>query len=167
MNIVSAVKYESGVDGLKTEEQLLDIFAELRKFYDELRGRKIKILSPDIESVDTFQEFLEIATDSKRTRVLLKGIGVIAGLTVQDAIVEYDMSHVARLVSSWDSNHCGDLCENYRIEHVAQDITEPYCRKGHTHFSPKKCDDIDPKFKNEDGEPARSLYHIIQEASVS
>lgn len=124
--------------------------------------KDLKIFFTNLEnSIGTLD--LEKATEQKgghdwkdEALVILTGTGRIDGLTVKEGSIEYDLSDVVELTSSWNLYRDGSCnsCNNYS-SHGCSIYHDP----GNI------CPDYDAHIKDPEGKTARSLEELIEDVS--
>ncbi|MBR9683424.1 hypothetical protein GOV03_02690, partial [Candidatus Woesearchaeota archaeon] len=99
-NHMIGLEYFAPYETVSTEEQLLEVFSDLKKCYSKLDSQFIMTDSNDVMITD-FADFLEAATQEKSV-VTLVGSGDIGGLKVENAVLTYDLSQVTEVTLYWD-----------------------------------------------------------------
>lgn len=159
---------------VKTEEQLIDVFNDLREQYKVIDpGFSLTHLGKDIQN---FSDFLGAAMDG-RPIVDVKGSGIIGGLEVKNGCLKYDLSSVRNLTMYWDQRRDGSChtCHKIRQTHISSDL-KYYCYvKGINEkklldpsYEPPmdwsgQCRSYAPRITNSKGKVARKLLDIIQQ----
>ncbi|MBI5148999.1 hypothetical protein HZA33_04940 [Candidatus Pacearchaeota archaeon] len=174
-NLIVGLKYQPKYGKIETEEQLLEIFSDLKENYSKFK-QNFSITS-DGKSVN-LKEFLKIAVDDpianagKFSRVVLSGSGDIGGIVVKDASLEYDLSSVSSLTKYWNiyqDKSCFSCTNQYTVL-ISQDESEARCKKINDGRSPGQvnrnhdCANYSAYLKNSEGKPARQLDALIEEA---
>ncbi len=166
MDIVCGLRYESGIEELETEEQLFSIFTELKENYNKFR-ENFEISDCNGDPIDNFSDFLVQAINEEAGMVFLKGSGEIAGLSVKNATLEYNLGDVVTLTEYWDIHRARDCyaCHNKESYWVDEDTKESECKKDHEPMNSQKCgDDFDSHIKNSKGKAARTLQEMVEAA---
>ncbi len=165
-NVLSGLKYYRPKYGaVKTEQQLMEIFGDLREIYSRFNSI-FQISTGNGEIIQDFKHFLKIAV-SENSLVILKGSGDIGGLTVKDASLEYDLSTIHNLTRYWNIYRDGSChsCHKIGQEFVTQDETESYCTIGVNPMQWNNCPKYDSFLKDSEGRTARRLEALIIEAT--
>ena len=160
---VVPIKYSVEIGELESEEQLLELFNELRREYERFR-ESFEILDVNEKPITTFRQFLLNSVNQKSPSIILKGSGNVVGLSVKDSIIKFNLSELAELVRYWDilvPVRCSN-CRNEGINYIDQDWTEPYCTRNHKLENPQSCGDYDPIIKGSGGGGARTLDVLIE-----
>ncbi len=163
-NLLVGLKYQPTNPKAETEQQLLQVFADLRKQYQQFN--QIFIISASTGSpVKDFEHFLRLAVQEDQS-VVLKGSGYIGGLNVQNALLEYDLSSVGALTEYWDVYRDGSChsCHNHYYQYVGME-SEHACSVMNPMDWSSKCPKHDAFRKNSEGKPARKLDELILEAT--
>jgi len=159
------LKYQPSLQEIKTEEQLLAVFSELKTIFEGFKN--FEVTNGSNTPVTILYRFLEIAI-SKKPTVTLKGSGNLGGLEIKNGRIEYDLSDLANLTEYWDINRddswCGISCEHFYREYYTENESNPKCKKNHEVGHPKSCADYSPFIHNAQGKPARSLSELISAA---
>ncbi len=166
-NLITGLKYQAPYQKVETEEQLMEVFSDLKKHFETFTSN-FKFTSPDKKAVESFRQFLEIATaiDGKPT-VVLTGSGNIGGLVVNDASLEYDLSSVSALTKYWDTYRDGTChsCHKIGREFLSQDESRWYCAIDIKPMKWHDCPSYDAHRKNSQGKAARTLAILVAEAT--
>lgn len=167
VNVLTGLAYKSKYKKLENEDQLLEIFSELKQYYAEL-GNGFRILDDSHEEFESFTDFLQYVT-SKESTVILQGSGTIYGLKFDDASLTYDLSQIEDLTRYWDQESRGDChsCNNLGRNYISQNEGEWYCTMGVSPMIQSGCPKLDSKIKNSQGGPARSLDELMKVADES
>ncbi len=163
-NLITGLKYQPNHEKVRTEQELLEVFGDLKKEYSKL-NQSFEISTPTGESIKDFKQFLQYSIQ-KGSSVLLNGSGDVGGFVVKDASLEYDLSSVENLTKEWNDDREGSCfgCHKIGRKFVSQDEGEWYCALGIERISWLDCSKYDPIVKNSEGKAARKLQEIIYEA---
>lgn len=158
-NLITGLKYYPLYKKLETEEQLLEVFADLRGQYQKFK-QTFEIY--DGRPIKNFKHFLKLAVKENKS-VILKGSGDIGGLVVHNASLDYDLSAVGALTKDWDTSRDGSCfsCHDIRRNMIAQDASEWYCSGGINPMKEDNCAKYDALIKNSKGKTARKLDALI------
>ena len=173
-NLLTGLKYQAPYEEVETEQELLEVFADLKEQYSRLSSN-FKIFTARGRQIRSFRDFLRYATrdDNKKYRdndegelVILRGSGDISGLVVKNASLEYDLSQVEELTRLWDDyrdntcNSCQNLGKAPEEDAFCNDRTISKPRE--LRFS-SAC--YRPLRKNSEGKAARKLDELVEEAA--
>ncbi len=163
-NLITGLKYQPNHEKVRTEQELLEVFGDLKKEYSEL-SRSFEISTPAGESIEDFKQFLRYSIQ-EGSSVLLNGNGDVGGFVLKNASLEYDLSSVKNLTKYWDNNLDDSClgCHNLGRESFARDENEWYCASDIKPMDWSDCSKYEPKVKNSEGGVARKLQEIISEA---
>ncbi len=149
---------------LKTEEQLFDIFNDLKENHEKFK-QNFQILDSSRKPILNFKQFLETAVEED-SKVILKGSGDIEGLSVKEASLEYDLSQVGEFIKYWDMFRDGSChsCLNHAYEQIGGDMENSCIKRGRENMIWKEyaCPDHMAKSQNSQGQPARSLQELMK-----
>ena len=172
-NVLTGLKYHPPIFEVKTEEQLLQVFADLREQYQKF-SKDFRITTRKGSPLENFEQFLRIALKEQDAVVVLNGSGDVDGLNIQDGSLEYDLSFVGEgLIGNkptwyWDQSRDGSClgCRNYGSsqDDLAQEVRYS-CNLGYSKTSNEDCPKYDARIRNSEGEPARKLSELILEAA--
>ena len=160
-NLITGLKYQPLHQEIKTEQELLQVFADLKKEYSKL-NQSFEMHTPRGESIESFEHFLQHSVQEESSLVL-NGSGDIGGIVVQDAFLEYDLSSLGDLTKFWDiyrDGSCHSCLNQVRVKSM-----DPHWACNEGKYGRKNCPDQDSYIKNSEGKPARELAELIQEAS--
>jgi hypothetical protein len=163
-DIITGLKYQPPYLKVETEQQILEVFADLRQQYQKL-SKNFRISLPEGGAIKDFSDFLRHSTQRDQF-VRLNGSGYIEGLIVNDASLEYDLSEVGKLITYWDIRRDGSChsCHNLGREHDSLGGGEWYCSININPMKWSNCPKYDSIVKNSKGEPARNLDELILDA---
>lgn len=163
-NLLIGLKYSFSNPKAETEQQLLQVFADLRKQYQRF-SQNFSISTIRGLQIENFENFLRLAVQKKQS-VVLKGSGDIGGLNVKDASVEYDLSFIGDLTEYWDIYRDGSChsCHNHYYQQFEME-TEHACNVMPCMDWSGNCPKHDSYRKNSEGKPSRKLDELITEAA--
>jgi hypothetical protein len=163
-NLITGLKYQPTHQKAETEQQLLEVFADLREQYSKF-SQSFRISTPTGEPIGDFEHFLQHSIQ-EGSSVVLNGSGDVGGLVVQNASLEYDLSPVGELTRYWDIHRDGSChsCHKIGREILSQDEGRWYCTIGVGPMKWHDCPKYDPIARNSEGKAARKLQEIISEA---
>lgn len=154
------LKYKAPFQEPYTEEQLINIFHDLKGTYSEIEKNFI------VENfigmpVENYRQFLNIATSSN-PKAIIKGSGPIAGLELKNGEAEYDLSEIRQETKNWDINRSGTCigCGNEHFRQIGNEMTR-VCSVLEEMDDSGNCPEYNPKARNSNGGPARKLAEII------
>ncbi len=170
-NRIVGLKYIPPVK-VKTEEELLQTFADLRENYTKL-SQNFSMTYLDGKKVENFKQFLRIATMDTVTghlspTVVLNGSGDIGGLVVKDASLEYNLSLVSAAVQYWDiyrDGYCNSCRNRVDIMRAYGDDGRDFrCGVGES-TNTGECPQYKAYRQNAQGKTARTLKELFAEAT--
>lgn len=164
--MITGLKYLPAHQELQTEQQLLDVFEDLREQHSRL-NHSFSMVTPTGEPIQNFEQFLKYAI-KEDSAIILEGSGNIGGIVVQEASLEYDLSPMGELVRYWDIRRDGSChsCHQIGREQIFHDESRYYCTEGVDPMKWKGCDKYDARIKNAEGGPARKLSELVEEATL-
>ena len=157
------IQHHSPSDNIETEEELIDIFLELKKSYEEISSQ-FKIKTYDGKKVENFKQFIDFTVNKPHHDFILYGSGKIAGIKVKNANIIYELSEIHNLTEYWDmhiKNSCHNCHNRYQEPVLMQfenrcDVVKPMNWSGN-------CPKYDPHIKNSKGYSAKTLAEIIDD----
>ena len=167
-NLITGLRYSSPINHVDTEEQLLEVFEDLKKEYQKL-FQHFTISTPNNEIITSFKQLLKYATNTtyldKKKEVILNGSGDIGGgIIVNTASVEYDLLDIGQITRYWDQRREGTCmsCTKRVRDNIEQEWD---CGIG-VRYGTKNCSKYTPFVTNSKGERASALEELIEEASL-
>tara|TARA_Y100000034_G_scaffold99058_1_gene121552 strand:- start:417 stop:917 length:501 start_codon:yes stop_codon:yes gene_type:complete len=163
-NLITGLRYQPNIQKAETEQQLLEVFADLGVQYLKF-NQSFKISTLEGEPIEDFEHFLQHSTQ-EGSSVVLNGSGDVGGLVVRDASLVYDLSPVGNLTMYWDSSRDGSChsCRNHRYEEIGMEMENSCNLLGRENMVWQDCSKYDPRRRNSEGKAARKLKEIISEA---
>lgn len=163
---IIGLRYVPPVQKVETEEQLLQVFADLKETCFKL-CQTFKMTCLNGDKISDFEQFLKIAIGQPNTlssTVILNGSGDVGGLVVKDTSVEYNLSLVSAAVQYWDQYRDSSCtsCNNHYWDQVRGEM-EHACAANKKMWA-QGCPNYDAYRKNAKGGPARKLDELIKEA---
>jgi len=162
-NLLTGLKYQAPLSEANTEAELLEIFADLRKFYNQLSST-FRITDHSGTPYNNFREVLEASVGKDSVSILVTGSGDVGGLVIKDTSLEYDLSAISAVTRFWDINRDGSChaCKE-QVRVIGMDSYWE-CNTG-KEYGRKDCLDHKAIKQNSEGKPARKLKELIEEAS--
>ena len=163
-NLITGLKYQPINQKAETEQQLLEVFVDLREQYSKF-SQSFRISKPTGEPIEDFEHFLQHSIQ-EGSSVVLNGSGDVGGIVVQNASLEYDLSPVCNLTKYWDISRDGSChsCCNHDYEQIGMEMENSCVLLGRENMVWHDCSKYDPKRRNSEGKVARKLQEIISEA---
>jgi len=163
-NLITGLRYKPTYQKAETEQELLEVFADLREQYSNF-SQSFRISTPTGEPIEDFERFLQHSIQ-EGSFVVLSGSGDVGGLVIQNASLEYDLSSVGKLTRYWDIHRGGSChsCHKIGRETHSQNEGKWYCTLGVEPMKWNDCSKYDPLVRNSEGKAARKLHEIISEA---
>lgn len=162
-NLISGLKYQPTIQKAETEEQLLEVFSDLREQYSKF-DQNFRIFTPTGEPVKDFKHFIRLAVQENQS-VVLTGRENIGRLDVKNASLEYDLSRVGDLTRYWDLKRGGSCysCHNHYYADSSGDAKHACGVMDSMDWS-GKCPEYMPYINNFEGKAARVLDELISES---
>lgn len=152
-SLINGLRYVPLYAEIRTEEQLLEIFSELRKDYGEFRDY-FGIIDEKRKPVQDFKTFLETAI--RGGRFIFKNLKNSSTTDLYANSVEYDASSIRKFTTRWDSRRDGTCHSCTKASSPAACAADAIATN---------CMEYDALVKNSRGEQARKLSELIEEAS--
>jgi hypothetical protein len=168
-NLITVLKYQPPYQKVETEQQLLEVFRELKESYFKF-NQGFRIFMLNSSPVKDLEHFLRLAVRGQS--VVLTGSGDIGGLAIQSASLEYNLSPVGALTRAWDVYRDGSCigCSHSFYRNVGGDaelackVMDPLWRQSLPVDVCDECPEYKALAKNSEGKPARKLNELILEA---
>ena len=178
---VIGLEYISPHEKIETEEELTAVLKDMNKIFTDFQKGFI-IKDNENEEITSFKDFIEYAVNKplglKSPLITLEGSGNIGGIEIKNGLIQYNLNK-ARIMNQWNKNRSGACygCKNIRRYFVAHDETQLFCKYDKIEnsyvrnpFSIRKnkdsCSEYDPKAKNSEGKPAKTIEEIILQVII-
>ncbi len=161
-NNIIGLEYQLPYTKIETEEQLKEIFSELKEIYTKFNSN-FSINTAQGNPIENFNQFLNIAVQNKKS-IILTGSGDIGGFVVKNASISYNLSQIGEITKYWDQYIDGSCheCKNHYYQQDGGDMNHACVLKTKLDWS-KNCLQYDSKLKNSEGKTARKLNELLEE----